>query len=80
MTLAQIEFRRPLFWRIGVAAFNGVAQVYSEISKFHPSRFHYNYGGRLRFKLNKHSEANIKLDYGRTAESDGFYIVFGECF
>ena len=80
MTLAQIEFRRPLFWRIGVAAFTGVAQVYSEISEFHPSRFHYNYGGGLRFKLNKHSEANIRLDYGRTEDSDGFYIVFGECF
>lgn len=80
MALAQIEFRRPLFWRLGIAAFTGVAQVYSSTPEFHLSRFHYNYGGGLRVKLNKHSEANIRLDYGRTADSDGFYIVFGECF
>lgn len=80
MALAQVEFRRPVFWRIGVAAFTGVAQVFSKLSEFHPSHFHYNYGGGIRFKLNKHSEANIRIDYGRTADSDGFYIVFGECF
>lgn len=80
MTLTQIEFRRPIFWRIGLAAFTGVGQVYSKTSEFALNRFHYNYGAGLRFKLNKHSAANIRIDYGRTADSDGFYIVFGECF
>lgn len=80
LSLAQIEFRRKLFWRIGVAAFTGVGQVYSDVRNFDVNRFHYNYGGGLRFELNKESEANIRLDYGRTRDSQGVYIVFGECF
>ncbi len=77
LALAQVEFRRNLFWRIGIAAFTGAGQVYSDISQFGLSRFHYNYGGGLRLQLSKHSPANIRLDYVQTADSQGFYIVFG---
>ena len=80
LSLFQAELRRPVFWRIGVAAFSGVGQVYSAIQEFNSNNFHFNYGGGLRFKINKNSEANIRLDYGKTKDSHGFYIVFGECF
>jgi outer membrane protein assembly factor BamA len=80
MSLAQIEFRRKLFWKIGVAAFTGAGQVYSDVRDINVNRIHYNYGGGLRFQLSKESEANIRVDYGRTRDSHGVYIVFGECF
>ena len=80
LTFVQAEVRRKVFWRIGIAAFSGMGQVYSDISEFSTDRFHFNYGGGLRFQLNKKSPANIRLDYGRTRDSHGFYIVFGECF
>lgn len=80
LTFLQAEVRRKLFWRIGIAAFSGMGQVYSDINQFSPDRFHFNYGGGLRFQLNKNSPANIRLDYGKTRDSHGFYIVFGECF
>jgi outer membrane protein assembly factor BamA len=80
LTFVQGEVRRKLFWRIGVAAFTGAGQVYNNINQFAVSRFHYNYGAGLRFQVNKHSPANIRIDYGRTRDSHGFYIVFGECF
>lgn len=76
----QAEVRRKVFWRIGVAAFTGAGQVYSSLREFGVQRFHYNYGGGLRFQIREDSPANIRLDYGRTADSHGFYIVFGECF
>ena len=80
MALLQAEVRRPIFWRIGIAAFSGIGQVYAKSSEFGLNRFHYNYGGGLRFQIHKNSSANIRIDYGRTKDSDGFYIVFGECF
>ncbi len=80
MALFQAEVRRPIFWRIGIAAFSGIGQVYAKSSEFGINRFHYNYGGGLRFQIHKNSSANIRIDYGRTKDSDGFYIVFGECF
>jgi hypothetical protein len=80
LTLLQAEVRRTLFWRVGVAAFSGVGQVYSDLNDFGVKRFHYNYGGGLRFQINKDSPANIRLDYGFTKDSQGLYIVFGECF
>ncbi len=80
LSLAQAEVRRNIFWRIGVAAFAGIGQVYKETMDFHLNQFHYNYGGGLRFQIHKESQANIRFDYGRTKDSHGFYIVFGECF
>lgn len=80
LTFLQAEVRRNIFWRIGVAAFSGMGQVYNTIEEFNTDRFHFNYGAGLRFQINKHSPANIRLDYGRTIDSHGFYIVFGECF
>ena len=80
LSFMQAEVRRKLFWRIGVAAFSGLGQVYSNLDQFAMDRFHLNYGGGLRFQLNKDSPANIRFDYGKTRDSHGFYIVFGECF
>jgi outer membrane protein assembly factor BamA len=80
LSLIQGEVRKTVFWRVGVAAFSGVAQVYSMPSEFQVNKFHYNYGAGLRFQLHKDSPANIRVDYGRTADSHGFYVVFGECF
>ncbi len=80
LTFMQAEVRRKLFWRIGIAAFSGAGQVYSSLDEFSTDRFHFNYGGGLRFQLHKNSPANIRLDYGKTRDSQGFYIVFGECF
>ena len=62
------------------AAFAGIGQVYKETMDFHLNQFHYNYGGGIRFQIHKESQANIRFDYGRTKDSHGFYIVFGECF
>jgi len=80
LTFLQAEVRRKLFWRIGVAAFTGAGQVYNSLNDFNINRFHYNYGAGLRLQLNKNSPTNIRFDYGRTRDSHGFYIVFGECF
>jgi hypothetical protein len=80
LSFFQAEVRRPVFWRIGVAAFGGAGQVYANLGEFNVKRTHFNYGGGLRFQISKESLANVRLDYGKTKDSHGFYIVFGECF
>jgi len=80
MTALQTEVRKHAFWRIGFAAFGGFGQVYENVRDFGFNRFHYNYGLGMRYKIAKESPANIRLDFGKTSDSYGFYIVFAEAF
>lgn len=80
LLLGQAELRRPLFWRIGIAAFGGIGKVYSSLSEIGTVDYHHNYGAGLRIRVDEESKANIRIDYGRTADSQGFYIVYGEAF
>ncbi len=80
LLLGQLEVRKPIFWRVSLACFSGVGQVYSSLNDFGTDRFHYNYGAGLRFKIDEASQANIRIDYGRTMDSQGLYIVYGEAF
>ncbi len=50
------------------------------MNDFNLAQFHFNYGAGLRFKISEYFDANIRLDYGRTKDSHGFCIVFGEAF
>ena len=80
LLLGQLEVRKPIFWRVSMACFSGLGQVYSSLSDFSTDRFHHNYGVGLRFRIDEASQANIRIDYGRTMDSQGLYIVYGEAF
>jgi hypothetical protein len=76
----QAECRRNLFWRIGMAAFAGIGQAFMKNEDFRINRYHYSYGGGLRIRLDEESKATIRIDYGRTQDSQGMYIVYAEAF
>lgn len=80
MSIVQAEFRKHLFWRIGIASFGGFGQVYENVREFSFNRFHYNYGVGLRFQISEDSRANIRVDLGKTRDSHGLYVVFAEAF
>ena len=80
LLLGQAEIRRPMFWRVGFAVFGGLGKVYSSFSEIADVHYHHNYGAGLRIRVDEESKANIRIDYGRTADSQGFYIVYGEAF
>lgn len=76
----QAEFRLPLFWRFGVAAIGGLSTVYPDFNSF-ANRIRPNYGGGLRFAVDKKDKINLRFDYVLGAEKqNGFYIAFGESF
>ncbi|MBR9859952.1 hypothetical protein GYB22_04240 [bacterium] len=80
MSLMRAELRQDLFWRIGIAGFGGVGKVFHDVESLANYRLNYNYGAGLRIRIHDKSQANIRIDYGRTRDSHGLYIVYGEAF
>jgi outer membrane protein assembly factor BamA len=76
----QAEYRFPLFWRLGMATFAGVGDVYKKPSEVRLSTIKYSYGAGLRFALNKKENLNIRLDYGIGRNSSSFYFTVTEAF
>lgn len=81
LTTLQSEFRAHLFWRIGIAAFAGVSNVYPTISKFDFRTLQPNAGIGLRVLVDKKANTSLRLDYAVGANgNNGFYVSFGESF
>ncbi|MBL4635360.1 MAG: BamA/TamA family outer membrane protein [Kofleriaceae bacterium] len=79
--VAQAEYRLPLFWRIGGAAFAGVGEVAGELSAFEPQELKFAGGVGLRYALNVEDRVNLRLDLAATGDGDiNFYIAIGEAF
>jgi hypothetical protein len=78
--ILQQELRMPIYKALGVAAFCGIGKVAKTASKLISNTMHYNYGMGLRIRLNKKENTNLRIDYGRTADSHGLYIVYAEAF
>lgn len=81
LTTLQSEFRAHLFWRIGMAAFAGVSNVYPTISKFDFRSYKVNVGIGLRILVDKKDNTSLRLDYAIGENgNNGFYVSFGESF
>jgi outer membrane protein assembly factor BamA len=76
----QGEYRLPLFWRLGAAAFVGVGQVAPELSGFGLDRFWTSGGLGLRFLLAEDEGLNIRADFAFGEGSSAFYLSLGEAF
>lgn len=77
---AQAEYRLPIWWRFGAAAFAGVGDVAPSISKFTFSTLKPSYGLGLRFMINESEKVNIRFDYAWGKETSGFYLEITEAF
>ena len=77
----QTEFRTPLIWRFGLAAFGGVSNLYSATNTFGSETTKLNYGMGLRFMIDRKDKTNLRFDYAMgSGNNSGFYIAFGESF
>ena len=76
----QAEYRFPLWWRIGGAAFAGMGDVAPDLGSFTFSSLKPSYGLGLRFMINKEEKVNIRLDYAWGKETSGFYLEITEAF
>lgn len=77
----QSEFRFPAFWKIYLATFGGLSNIYSATNKFSIEKTKTNYGFGIRFLVDKTENTFLRLDYAiGQDQNDGFYISFGESF
>lgn len=77
---AQAEYRLPVWWRIGAAAFAGLGDVAPELDEFSLSTLKPTYGLGLRFMVNESEKVNIRFDYAWGMETSGFYLEITEAF
>jgi hypothetical protein len=76
----QVEYRTHLFWKIGIAAFGGLSTTYPTLDKM-TDHLLPNYGGGIRFLVDKEGNTNLRFDYALGADGqNGFYVSFGESF
>lgn len=76
----QAEYRMPIWWRFGAAAFAGLGDVAPAIQEFRLSSFKPSYGLGLRFMVNPKEKVNIRLDYAWGQQTSGFYLEITEAF
>jgi len=76
----QAEYRRFLFWRLGVVGFASTGEVARTPGRFELDGFHYAYGGGMRFMLSKEEKLNLRVDYGVGKHSNAFTVQLREAF
>jgi len=81
LLMAQAEYRRFLFWKIGMVAFAGVGTVARNISDYEINKLKSTGGLGIRYQLDEKEKINIRLDYGIGEEGNsGIYLTIGEAF
>lgn len=77
---AQVELRQHIYWRLGIAGFAAVGQVWSSFNNIAWEESRFSIGGGIRYNINKKDPMNIRIDYGIGENSTGLYITVGEAF
>lgn len=76
----QVEYRFPLFWRLGMVTFAGAGDVFKTHSDLSISKIKYSVGTGLRFIVNPVERLNIRIDYGYGREGGYYYFIVAESF
>ena len=80
LAAAQLEYRVPVFGRVGVAAFAGGGTVAPTIAKLASTAILPSFGGGVRWMLLPKQRTTVRVDYGAGKGSSGLYIAFNEAF
>jgi outer membrane protein assembly factor BamA len=77
MALTSIEYRFPIFKKLGGVAFADAGRVWSSLRNFGFQQWHADWGGGLRYYL-----ANFvaRLDIGNSVEGTRIFFNFGQVF
>ncbi len=78
--MAQVEYRKELFWRISGILFMGAGDVGENFSDFKFKNIKYSIGGGVRFVIDKSEKINVRADIGFGKNAFGFYFGIEEAF
>ncbi len=76
----QVEYRFPIFWKIGGVAFAGAGDVAPEITRFGVHQLKPGLGLGLRYMYNTDEKINVRIDFGIGRSSSGLYMTAYEAF
>ena len=80
-TFVALEYRAPLFWRLGAVLFGGVGEVGHALSSLTVGGLHPAGGGGLRFALAPPERVNLTFDVGVGPNAEVRpYVTVGESF
>jgi hypothetical protein len=75
LVTGQVEYRLPVFWRFGAAAFVAAGDVAPAMDAFDLREFKLAGGGGLRFEVEPRERVNVRLDGAVTSHGDvGVYL------
>lgn len=77
---SEVEYRFPLWWNFRGAAFASTGNVGGNFVSLFNSEFKSAWGGGVRFVVDQDERIAIRVDYGKTSESEGFYVQLNEAF
>lgn len=76
----QAEYRRHLFWQLGLTVFADAGQVASRYDRFNGTNWRYTYGAGLRLMIDKAQKINLRVDFGVGNKKILPYFTIGEAF
>ncbi|MGR5120816.1 BamA/TamA family outer membrane protein [Vibrio astriarenae] len=77
MAMGQVEYRLPIFWRLGAVFWGGVGSVAPEINQLNDELLT-SVGTGLRFKIK--DKVNVRADIGIGNDETAFYFHVNEVF
>lgn len=80
LLVMQTEYRRPIAWRFGMAAFMGLGSVSGSFDEIALKRLKLAYGVGIRFAITPEERVFARIDFGKAAGTYGFYIQVNEAF
>lgn len=77
----QVEYRTPVWWRLGLVAFAGNAVVSESIKSLQIKNTNTTVGTGIRFRMDRERKINLRLDFAYTSDkTTGFYFTISEAF
>ena len=81
LVMAQAEYRRLVWWRLGFTLFGGVGDVFgSDASDLALRNLKWSLGAGLRFRFNEAEKVNLRVDFGFGRDTKGVYFQLEEAF
>ena len=77
MALRSLEYRFPIFRKLGGVLFTDAGRVYKKLSDFGFSDWHFNWGYGLRYNLENFV---VRMDIGKSEEGSRLFFNFGHVF